>query len=212
MKKRIMIVEDEGIVARDLEKTLLRLGYEVTAVVHSGPEAVRRAVREKPDLVLMDIVLPGEMDGIAAAAQIRARANVPIIYLTAYADNEILQRAMVTTPFGYILKPFRERELYTNIETALCRHAMEEEREKLFNELQEALARIKTLEGILPICSHCKKIRDETGRWREVSAYLHDHSRVQFTHGICPDCIQNYYPGFSPGRPDNPTAGREGTP
>ncbi len=197
MKKRIMIVEDEGIVARDLEKTLLRLGYEVTAIVHSGQAAVTEAAGGKPDLVLMDILLRGEMDGITAAAQIREQANIPIIFLTAYADNEILKRAIATEPFAYILKPFRERELHTNIEMAIYRHAMEEEREQLIRDLQEALGRVRTLEGILPICAHCKRIRDETGRWREVSSYIHDHSRAEFTHGICPDCVQKHYPGFS---------------
>jgi len=195
-KTKILIVEDEGLVARDIEETLIRLGYEVVAIAHSGRDAVEEAARYEPALVLMDIVLQGDMDGITAAGLIREHSNIPIVYLTAYADKKTLQRAKLTTPFGYILKPFRERELQTNIEIAIYKHALEVERENLIKELQDALARIKTLEGMLPICSHCKKIRDENGIWHEISNFLQDHSPVEFTHGICPDCITRFYPEF----------------
>ena len=191
--KRILIVEDEGIVARDMEKILSRLGYPVAGIAYSGPEAVRRAEEEKPDLVLMDIVLKGEMDGIEAAARIRETADIPVVYLTAYADNEILKRAGVTEPYGYLLKPFRERELHAVIEIAFYKHTADRERERLISQLRTTLLRIKTLEGLLPICSHCKKIRDEEGRWHEISHYISDHSRAEFTHGICPDCLEKYY-------------------
>ena len=196
-RTKILIVEDEGIVARDLQETLTGLGYAVVGIAHNGPTAIEYAIREKPDLVLMDIVLQGEMDGITAAELIRKQSNIPIVYLTAYADHETFQRAKLTDPFGYLLKPFRERELHTNIEMALYKHAMETDRKELIRELQAALGRIKTLEGLLPICSHCKKIRDETGRWREISGYIQDHSRAEFTHGICPDCITKFYPEFT---------------
>jgi len=191
-----MIVEDEGLVARDIEETLTQLGYDVVAIAHSGREAVDQAARHEPALVLMDIVLQGDMDGIMAAGLIREQSNIPIVYLTAYADHNTLQRAKLTTPFGYILKPFLERELQTNIEIALYKHTVEVERERLIKELQAALSRIKTLEGMLPICSHCKKIRDDDGRWHEISNFIQDHSQAEFTHGICPDCITKYYPEF----------------
>jgi two-component system, response regulator PdtaR len=196
LKTKIMIVEDEGLVARDIEETLIRLGYDVVAIAHSGREAVEQAARHEPAVVLMDIILQGEMDGIMAAGLIREHSNIPIVYLTAYADQKTLERAKLTTPFGYILKPFLERELLTNIEIALYKHTVEMEREKLIKELQNALDRIKTLEGILPICSHCKKIRDYDGRWHEISNFIQDHSQAEFTHGICPDCITKYYPDF----------------
>ncbi len=197
VKTKILIVEDEGLVARDIEETLIRLGYDVVAIAHSGRDAVEEAARYKPAVVLMDIVLQGDMDGIAAAGLIREHSDIPIVYLTAYADNKTLQRAKLTTPFGYILKPFRERELQTNIEIAIYKHAVEVERERLIKDLQDAVARIKTLEGMLPICSHCKKIRDEAGEWHEISNFLQDHSPVEFTHGICPDCITKFYPEFN---------------
>jgi len=121
----ILIVEDEGIVAEEIKSRLRHRGYEVTAIVASGEDAVAKAEEARPDLVLMDIKLRGEMDGIEAAKEIRSRFDIPVIYLTAYADEDTLHRAKVTEPFGYILKPFEERELHTSIEMGLYKHKME---------------------------------------------------------------------------------------
>lgn len=125
MKKHILVVEDERIVAEDIRRSLENLGYAVTAVVSSGEEALQKAAEENPDLVLMDIVLKGDMDGIEAAQVMNSRFNIPVVYLTAYADDRRLQRAMVTGPYGYILKPFEDRELRTTIEMALYKYNME---------------------------------------------------------------------------------------
>lgn len=124
-KPRILIVEDESIVAKDLELTLEGMGYVVSGVVASGEEAVRRAEEDRPDLVLMDIVLQGGMDGIEAADGIRSGLNIPAIYITAHADEELLERAKLTEPFGYLLKPFKDGELHSTIEMALYKHKME---------------------------------------------------------------------------------------
>jgi PAS domain S-box-containing protein len=121
---RIMIVEDESIVALDVRHRLERLGYAVPAIASSGEEAIAKATETRPDLVLMDIRLRGDMDGVEAAAQIRARFEIPIVYLTAFADEETLRRAKVTEPYGYVLKPFEERELHAIIEMALHKHEM----------------------------------------------------------------------------------------
>ena len=122
---KILVVEDEGIVAADIQSTLKSLGYDVPAIAFSGEEAIKKVEEIQPDLVLMDIVLRGDMDGIQAAEEIHNRFNIPVVYLTAYADDKILQRAKITEPFGYILKPFEERELHINIEIALCKHKVE---------------------------------------------------------------------------------------
>jgi len=124
-KARIMIVEDERIVAGDVKRILQNMGYAVPAVVSSGEEAIKRAQEENPDLVLMDIVLQGEMDGIEAARKIRSRLDIPVLYLTAYTNTGMLQRAKVTEPFGYIVKPFQERELHSNIEMALYKQKVQ---------------------------------------------------------------------------------------
>ncbi len=127
MKKpvRILLVEDELIVAMDLQNRLESLGYEVIYVATSSHEAIEKALALQPDLVLMDIRLRGNGDGIDAALEIRQKANLPIVYLTALADERTLERAKMTEPFGYILKPFEERILYTTIEMALYKHKME---------------------------------------------------------------------------------------
>lgn len=121
-KRRILVVEDERLVAKHIENMVRSLGYEVSGVAAAGEDAVRIALGTLPDLVLMDIMLRGEMDGIAASEQIWEKAAIPVVYLTAYADEATLERAKVTDPFGYLLKPFEERELYTAIEMALYKH------------------------------------------------------------------------------------------
>ena len=127
VKAKIMIVEDEWTVADDIKMFLERLGYTVTSVSSSGEEAIQNAEKDKPDLVLMDIVLEGEMDGIEAASEIRTRFNIPIVYLTAYADDKILERAKITEPSGYIVKPFVNEDLKINIEMALYKDKTEKE-------------------------------------------------------------------------------------
>jgi PAS domain S-box-containing protein len=124
-KAQILVVEDESIVALDIQNRLMGLGYTISASAASGAEAIRKAANRRPDLVLMDIKLRGEMDGVEAAERIRARFDIPVVYLTAYADGATLQRAKLSEPFGYVLKPFEERELHTAIEMALYRHKME---------------------------------------------------------------------------------------
>jgi PAS domain S-box-containing protein len=122
---KILIVEDEAIVAKDLQKRLINLGYEVIGTVATGEEALRKAAGTSIDLVLMDVRLKGEMDGIQTAAKLRLRYDTTIVYLSAYADNDTLRRASVTEPFGYVLKPFEERELHATIEMALYRAEVE---------------------------------------------------------------------------------------
>jgi PAS domain S-box-containing protein len=125
VNQKILIVEDENIVAVDLQKRLINLGYDIVGVVATGEEAVKKAIATSPDLVLMDVRLKGEMDGIEAASTLRFQHGVAVVYLSAYADNDTLKRASKTEPFGYILKPFEERELHTTIEMALYRRDME---------------------------------------------------------------------------------------
>jgi two-component system, cell cycle sensor histidine kinase and response regulator CckA len=138
----ILIVEDEKIVAKDLEKSLRRMGYEVAAAVDSAAEAAEAADERCPDLVLMDIHLKGELDGIEAARLLRRRFDVPIIYLTAFADEGTVARARSTDPHGYILKPFKEAELRSSIEIALHKHQTEKrlrERERWFSTTLRAI-------------------------------------------------------------------------
>ena len=123
-KKQILVVEDERIVAEGIKMSLQELGYTVSGVVSSGEEAIIKVEENNVDLVLMDITLYGEMNGIEAAAIIRSRFNIPFVYLTAHSDDETLERAKITGPFGYILKPFEDRDIHSTIEMALSKFKM----------------------------------------------------------------------------------------
>lgn len=123
-KMNILVVEDERIVAEDIKMRLQKIGYKVPGIAFSGEEAVKKAESMQPNLVLMDIVLEKKMNGIEAASIISSCFNIPIVYLTAYADNKTLEKAKITEPFGYILKPFEDRELYTTIEMAFYKFKM----------------------------------------------------------------------------------------
>jgi PAS domain S-box-containing protein len=122
---RIMVVEDEQIIALDLQETLTRLGFTVTGLAASGEDALARLAADRPDLVLMDIKLQGKIDGIETTELIRRTFDLPVIYLTAHADAATLQRAKVTEPYGYVLKPFDEHELHVCIDIALYKHQVE---------------------------------------------------------------------------------------
>ena len=312
---RILVVEDERIIARDISDTLTGFGYEVVGIESAGQDAIKTALIARPDLILMDIMLQGPMDGIETAEAIKARIDIPVVYLTAYADERIVQRAKLTGPLGYMVKPFERTDLRITVEMALYKHQLdgmlkdsreqfralletagaipweidpqdwgftylgpqaerltgyppedvvqggvalwlsyihdddrdaasaalrstaedrepreieyrlltqntetvwlrqiinfvpkgggllrgfifditgrkraELERERLISELQGALAKIKALGGLLPICAWCKKIRDDSGYLNQVEEYIQEHSEAEFTHGMCPDC------------------------
>ncbi|MBC8218989.1 MAG: response regulator [Proteobacteria bacterium] len=122
---KIFIVEDEAIVAESLNDQLEALGYIVTGKAPSGEEALRNIKNNLPNLVLMDIMLEGEMDGVETAQQIRELYGIPVIFLSAYSDSETLGRAKLTEPFGYLIKPYKDRELHTTLEITLYKHRME---------------------------------------------------------------------------------------
>jgi PAS domain S-box-containing protein len=123
---RILVVEDEGIVSLEIQSRLRSFGYHIAGTADTGEEAIVKAAQTQPNLILMDIRLKGKLNGIMAADHIRVNFDIPVIYLTAYADEHTLKQAKVTEPFAYLLKPFEERDLYTAIEMALYRHKMEQ--------------------------------------------------------------------------------------
>jgi signal transduction histidine kinase len=147
-KPKILIVEDESITAFDLQVRLEAKGYSVPAIVSSGDEAIRITETLQPDLILMDIRIRGEMDGIETAKAIRERFDIPIIYLTAFADDATIERARYTQAFGYLLKPFQEQELYSSVEMALYKHKAERELRENERRLQILSERLQTLHSI----------------------------------------------------------------
>lgn len=313
---KILITEDAMIVAEDLAVTVQDLGYHVAGIASTGEKAIQMVEKDRPGLVLMDINLAGDMDGIEASEQIRARFDIPVIFITAYDEQDVIRRAKRTQPYGYMIKPFSNHILKITIETALYKHeadkrlkeseaqyrtilgtamdgfllfemkgsileandaycAMsgysrqellgmpiaeleaihspdevsarilkivaegsdrfetvhrrkdgsllqtevsvqflpgtrasffaflrditerkkaEEERERLVNQRREAVAQVKKLRGMLPICSSCKRIRDDKGYWTQIEAYIRDHSDAEFTHSFCPECVRRLYP------------------
>jgi PAS domain S-box-containing protein len=126
-KPMILVVEDEAIIARDLQLRLERMGFEVPYIESTAQGAVQKALEVKPALILMDIVLGGDMDGIEAAKQIHSEIDTPIVYLTAFSSENIFEQARVTEPFGYLIKPTNNRELKSTIEIALYKHRVEKE-------------------------------------------------------------------------------------
>ena len=137
-EKRILIVEDEAVVAMEIQSTLESLGYVVIGAVNSGEQSVHIATAEKPDIILMDIQLKGELDGIDAASRIRAVSDIPVIFLTAYAEEDRLDRAKLTLPFGYLLKPVQDRDLKVAIEMGLFAAKINEERNQARDALKKA--------------------------------------------------------------------------
>ncbi len=136
-KSTVLVVEDESIVSKDIQYSLKKLGYEVIGSSATGAKAIELALELKPNIVLMDIMLKGDINGIEASAEIKKSLNIPIIFLTAYADENTLEKAKITEPYAYILKPFKEIDLHTSIEMALYKHGKEleviKERDFLYN-------------------------------------------------------------------------------
>lgn len=137
MAARILVVEDEGIVRKDIQSTLEKLGHTVVGGAADGATAIEIAERERPEMVLMDIMLKGDMSGIEAAMIIRGQLGLPVIFLTAYSDEATLSRARIAEPYGYIVKPFKAIEVQTAIEIALHKHAQDAEVVRERNKLHE---------------------------------------------------------------------------
>ncbi len=141
-QKKVLIVEDEGIVALSIRETLKKLGYVVTGICATGEDAIQKTGETLPDVVLMDIHLKGDMDGISATEKISGMYDIPVIYLTAYTDDETLNRAMKTRPHSYLVKPFNERELYSNIEFAIYKHRIKQKTDSDIENFEYALKAI----------------------------------------------------------------------
>jgi len=191
----ILIVDD---LPRNLQLLALLLdkaGYRVSMAM-DGARALDMVREEPPDLVLLDVMMSG-MDGLETCRRLKAdpaSEGIPVIFLTAKAELEDLQEGFRLGAVDYVTKPFRGGELLARVATHVSlRRALERERQ-LRQTLEESLAQVKTLSGLLPICARCKKIRDDNGYWNQIENFITAHSDADFTHGICPDCSHALYP------------------
>lgn len=178
---KILVVEDERIVAKDIQISLEQLGYAVPAVAASGGEAINKAADTSPDLVLMDINLKGDMDGVEAARQLHTRFKIPVIYLTAYSDDNTLERAKLTEPVGYLLKPFKARELHAAIQMALSKHRMERKLKKHEQWLAAVLKSIGDAviaTDIKGLVTFMNPVAEALTGWKQEDAFSRDSTEV----------------------------------
>ncbi|MCC5657138.1 response regulator [Nostoc sp. XA010] len=180
-KGKILVVEDEAIVAKDLQHRLIKFGYRVPAIASSPEEAINKAVEISPDLVLMDIKLKGSMDGIEAAEEIYKRLDIPVIYLTAYADENTLIRAKITEPFAYLIKPFKERELQINIEISLTKHSLKRQlkvNKKWLDALLKSISDGVIASDMQELITFMNPVAENLTGWKQEEAYGRNSSEI----------------------------------
>ncbi len=190
---KILMVDDIKSNVTMLEK-VLKNKYDIL-YEKSGEEALHHITSAQPDLVLLDIMLPG-MDGYEVCTRLKAdeqTRDIPVIFISALGELENIITGFSAGGVDYVIKPFQEEEVLARVETHLTLRSLQKRLEENNNQLQEALDTVKTLKGLLPICSNCKKIRDDKGYWNQIESYISDHSDALFSHGICPDCMGQLY-------------------
>lgn len=185
-KAKIQVVEDDRLTAEDIKGSLEAMGYEVTGIVAYGEKAVERVAVDRPDVVLMDIVLRGEMDGIEAASRVRSQYSTPVIFLTAYSEEGMLERARLVEPYGYIIKPFEVKELEFAIEMALYKSRVERERSNLVVALRAALEKVRAQSSSIPICALRKKSESE----KDLGEHIAEHHEHVLKRGVCEECLR----------------------
>jgi len=193
---KILVVDDEPDIRLITARVLKSAGYSV-AEAETGKGCLD-SVREKaPDLVLLDVMLP-DMDGYEVCRRIKADEALKGTYVLMFSgrriDSDDQSEGLEIGADGYVTRPISNRELLARVQSMVRIIRAERERNRLIKELTAAMANIKTLKGLLPICASCKKIRNDKGYWQQVEGYLAEHADIQFSHGICPACMEKLYP------------------
>ena len=192
----VLLVDDQPGNLKVLLDLLKEHGMRVY-IANSGDRALATLNNIDPDLILLDVMMPGS-NGFETCERIKQNetwAKIPIIFMTALDDVEDKLAGFEAGGVDYITKPFQRVEVLARINTHIALRQREQEKERLIIELEDALAQVKTLRGLLPICSQCKKVRDDTGYWNHLDAYLEKHTDANVTHGMCPDCMEKLYAG-----------------
>lgn len=188
----VLIAENDYLVSEAIKKCLHSLGFPVVGKASDGLEAIRMTCHLAPEVVLMDIKMPN-MDGLTATRKIQSTCPTPVVILSAHETPDLVKDASEAGASYYCIKPPQPRELERAILIARARHNDLMELRKVNEELLAAQKEIKNLREILPVCSSCKKIRDEKGAWKQMEVYIAEHSNVTFSHSICMQCCKKLY-------------------
>lgn len=189
---RILIAEDDPVSRRMLEATLVKWEYDVTTTCDGAEAWQVLQSKDAPKLVILDWMMP-RMDGLEFCRKVREVSRsqpIYVILLTARGQREDIVAGLQAGADDYVTKPFDRGELYARLQAGVRIVELQSNLADYVRELENALAQIKQLHGLLPICSYCKKIRDDRNYWRQVEDYVAEHSEAQFSHGICPDCYE----------------------
>jgi PleD family two-component response regulator len=196
-KTVVLVVDDHPTNLSVLIDYLNETGFKVL-IAQSGERALRQISYVQPDVILLDIMMPG-IDGFETCRRLKANEetrDIPVIFMTALSDVDSKVKGFRVGGVDYITKPFQQEEVLARLTTHLTIRNLQKLLVAHNTELQDALAKIKALSGLLPICASCKKIRDDEGYWQQVEVYIKDHSEADFSHGFCPDCMKKLYPDF----------------
>lgn len=189
---RVLMAEDDAVSAKLLETVLTKWGYQ-TVVARDGEQALQALqAPDAPQLAVLDWMMPG-IDGVEVCRRVRALDRAPrtyIIMLTAMERKEDLVTALDAGADDYLIKPFHHQELRARIQVGVRILDLQVELSARVSELEEALANIKVLRGLMPICSYCKKVRNDQDYWQQVEQYIEAHADVQFSHSVCPECYE----------------------
>lgn len=198
---KILVTDDDPDVLLLTTTLLKRAGYEILEA-STGKECLEAAKAHRPDILLLDVVLP-DMTGIELCRQLKADEGLQGIFVILVSGIQISSEyqadGLNVGAEGYIIKPISNKELIARVQSMVrikraedALREKEKEQQKLILELQEALAEIKTLKGFIPICASCKRIRDDEGYWNQLEAYISKHTDAVFSHGLCPECAEEY--------------------
>ncbi len=212
IQMKILVVDDDSTSQKLLKLILEKVGYSKIRLSSSGEEALDLIEEEPPDLILLDIIMPG-IEGYEVCKRVRTKestGDIPILMVTGGATeaDEAIAKSFKAGATDFITKPIRSIELLSRVKASLTikqkhdhltdelkrRLQAEKEKEKLITDLKHALAQVKRLSGLVPICSFCKQIRDDKGYWNQIETYIQDHSEAEFSHSICQECAKEHYP------------------
>lgn len=192
----VLLVDDDALICDLIQDELERIGHHVVGRAGDGREAVELAGMLNPDVVLMDVSMP-TLGGLEATRLIQETRPRPVVLLTAHDEPDFIEKAGAVGAGAYLVKPSNGPELGRAIAIAVARFADLQELRRLNAELKEALSQVKRLSGLIPMCSNCRRVRDDAGFWKQVEQYIAEHSEARVSHGMCPQCIRALYPEFA---------------